>query len=225
MAQITTVSFFKYEGWSNKIWALSQMQLVHKKLRNVNGLEFYKMMGSGDGNGFSLKPDFSTFALLMVWNDILSGETFFSNHKAFSDFRQKTSSIQTHFLKAVKAHGLWDGHQPFELNGQFSESQKIAVLTRARIRTGLARRFWREVPPVSKAIEGAEGLIFSKGIGEWPILFQATLSIWENRQAMVNFAYKNPKHAKVIKMTRALDWYSEELFAEFELIQSASMHH
>jgi hypothetical protein len=32
----------------------------------------------------------------------------------------------------------------------------------------------------------------------------------------MNYAYQNPKHAEMVKKTRELQWYSEELFARFE---------
>jgi len=32
-------------------------------LRNVSGLSFFKLLGTGAGQGFSLAPDFSTYAL------------------------------------------------------------------------------------------------------------------------------------------------------------------
>ena len=45
---------------------------------------------------------------------------------------------------------------------------------------------------------------------------QATFSLWSNAEAMMNYAYKNPKHAEMVKKTRELNWYSEELFARFK---------
>ena len=32
---------------------------------------FFKLMGTGGGNGFSLKPDFGTYAFLGVWESKL----------------------------------------------------------------------------------------------------------------------------------------------------------
>lgn len=59
------------------------------------------------------------------------------------------------------------------------------------------------------------GLIFSVGIGELPLIQQATFSIWENIEAMTDYAYKSPQHKKVIQMTQKINWYKEELFARF----------
>jgi hypothetical protein len=45
---------------------------------------------------------------------------------------------------------------------------------------------------------------------------QATFSLWESAESMMDYAYKNPKHAEMVKKTRELGWYSEELFARFQ---------
>jgi hypothetical protein len=41
------------------------MQLGHAF--HIEGLVFYKLLGSGAENGFSSKPNFGTYALLCIW--------------------------------------------------------------------------------------------------------------------------------------------------------------
>ena len=60
-----------------------------------------------------------------------------------------------------------------------------------------------------------DGSIFSIGIGEYPWFMQATFSLWEDEESMRKYAYKSKVHSEVIQKTRALGWYSEELFANF----------
>ena len=60
-----------------------------------------------------------------------------------------------------------------------------------------------------------EGRIFSIGIGELPIIQQATFSLWQDAKKMMDYAYKSQFHSEVVQKTRALGWYSEELFARF----------
>jgi hypothetical protein len=43
--QITTI--FKYSSFSNKAWGFKMMQFANKDLAKVNGLTFYRLMGSG----------------------------------------------------------------------------------------------------------------------------------------------------------------------------------
>ena len=64
---LTTISFFKYE--KNKFWAFTQMSRSFDSLSKTNGLSFFKLLGTGSGTGFSLYPDFSTYAILCVWEN------------------------------------------------------------------------------------------------------------------------------------------------------------
>ena len=66
MEGLTTITFFKFR--KNKPWAFAQMGFVPPKLKQKKGLRFFKLMGTGGGNGFSLWPDFTTYALLGVWD-------------------------------------------------------------------------------------------------------------------------------------------------------------
>ncbi|MCX6209387.1 MAG: spheroidene monooxygenase, partial [Bacteroidetes bacterium] len=129
-------------------------------------------------------------------------------------------TTKTFVLKPISSKGTWDGKLCFENLPQIENniSGKIAVLTRATIRLRKAKQFWRNVPLVNHQIKNTKGLVASYGIGEVPFLKQATLSIWENIDAMKTFAYKMKEHKDVITKTRKEDWYSEEMFARFEVI-------
>ncbi len=70
--------------------------------------------------------------------------------------------------------------------------------------------------PVSRSLKGKEGLLFSVGVGELPIIEQATFSIWRSSHAMKAYAYSSPQHAEVVRRTRELGWYKEEMFNRFE---------
>ena len=60
MEGLTTITFFKFR--KNKVWAFAQMGLIPSKLQQKSGLRFFKLMGTGGGIGFSLWPDFGTYA-------------------------------------------------------------------------------------------------------------------------------------------------------------------
>jgi hypothetical protein len=59
--QITTISF-KYSVFSNKAWGFKMMQFANKDLAKVNGLTFYRLMGSGKGEVLT----FPRFCLLLT---------------------------------------------------------------------------------------------------------------------------------------------------------------
>jgi heme-degrading monooxygenase HmoA len=71
----------------------------------------------------------------------------------------------------------------------------------------------------------APGYITSFGIGEAPVYRQATFSVWQSLDDVKNFAYKSREHAEVIKLTRSENWYSEELFARFKILESFGALH
>jgi hypothetical protein len=215
MSQITTSTFFKVDTISSKWWAFTQMQLGHNALKNVAGLSFYKLLGSGAKNGFSSKPNFGTYVLFCVWDSEANAQDFFSKNTFFNSYKKRSSEFFTAYLSAAEAHGFWDGRQPFEKNAKLALDMPIVVLTRASIRFRKLWSFWSKVGSVSQSLTGYNGLALSIGVGEWPLIQQATISIWKTQAEMLDYAYKNPKHREVVVLTRKLNWYKEEMFARF----------
>lgn len=199
----------------NKLWALGQMQRSIDGLLSTKGLSFFKLMGSGAGEGFSLRPDFSVYCLLGVWEEQDFSESFFEHSAVYRAFADHAEECWTVFAHATRARGLWSGIQPFECYPELkTEGIKIA-LTRASIRWKRLGEFWRHVPASSRAIASAEGVLFSKGVGELPFVQQATVSIWKNEAAMRKFAYQDSGHREIVSKTVKRKWYSEELFGSF----------
>ncbi len=215
MAQTTLIAFYQYSGWKNKWNALGRMGRPPITFENTPGLTFFKPLGTGSGNGFSIKPDFSTFGFVAVFEEETQAREFLRSEVC--EEYTKTSSKYSHVLMhTIKSHGEWSKENPFQASVSFDKSKPLAVITRATIKPKLAYRFWRYVPSVSKSMNGYKELLFSKGIGEFPLLMQATYSLWSDADSMMNYAYQNPKHAEMVKKTRELGWYSEELFARFQ---------
>lgn len=213
VSQISTVTLLRFQG-RNAFWIFGQMQKSEKKFDQVPGLSFYKLMGSGGKNGFSKMLNVNVYALHCVWESEQHATTFFEESDTFSEFKIKSTELYTVYLKATKAHGLWDGTNPYKMQTSDSDGP-IVVITRARIKLRFLLRFWRHVPLLGKKVDQAEGSIFSIGIGEYPWFMQATFSIWESYEAMRAYAYGSRLHMEVVKKTRDLGWYSEELFANF----------
>lgn len=214
-SQITTISFFRYEGARQRWWAFKQMGLAPDLLKNITGLQFGKMLGSGGSSGFSVLPNLSVYGLLCVWDDESKAQDFFSKHPIFQAYCEHSAEQWTVFMRTTMVHGQWDGLEPFQITANFDEYQLVGVITRATIRTRHLWRFWRFVPAVSRSVGNREGMLFSIGIGELPIVQQATFSLWENSKLMKAYAYQSRYHKEVVKRTRELGWYSEELFARF----------
>lgn len=214
MSQTTVISFFQYSGFRDKWQALGRMGRPPLLNKHIDGLTFWKALGSGSGNGFSIWPDFSTFGLLTVFNSEHQAEQFLGTD-IISEYLESTVKFSHILMHSIKAHGQWSGKEPFIPSASFDESKPLAVITRATIKPRLAYKFWKYVPSVSKSMNGHQGLIYSKGIGEWPIFMQATYSLWESGEDMMSYAYQNKRHSDMVKKTRELGWYSEELFSRF----------
>jgi heme-degrading monooxygenase HmoA len=215
---MVTLSVIQYT--SNKWWAFKQMQLMPPNLALIDGCEFAKLLGTGSGFGFSLWPDFNTYALLLKWRDEESAQAFFDDNPIFSALQTQSESIETYYLESLGAHGSWYGRNPFPEKATYNGG-KIAVITRARINIHKLPRFWQFVPKASKAIENAKGLLYTKGIGEWPLIEQATFSIWESEQAMKDYAYQD-LHKEIIGKVKKENWYKEEMFSRFNVIKRFS---
>ena len=196
------------------------MALLPRKIKKIEGLRFFKLMGTGGGNGFSLKPDFSTYAFLGVWESEIAADNFFNNNDQINRYENKSDLSRTIKMISIMSHGFWGGENPFKSQklNKISKNIPVAVITRATLRISKLISFWKSVPSASFAIENAEGVIYFKGIGEWPFIQQATLSIWKSIDHVNKFAYSNMTHLKIIEKTRKQKWYSEDLFARFQVI-------
>lgn len=54
MSQTVIISFFNYKGFKNKWNAFTRMGIPPLLNKTVEGLTFWKALGSGSGNGFSI---------------------------------------------------------------------------------------------------------------------------------------------------------------------------
>jgi hypothetical protein len=226
MPAVTTLTLFTFKR--NKFWAFKQMGIAAGKLKSVEGLQFFKFLGTGGGSGFSLFPDFSTYAFLGVWNDRSQYNDCMNEHPVFLQYKEKASSQRELVLSPVNSHGKWSGKNPFKTQenqkSRFEDSNlKAVVITRATLRWNRLLSFWKAVPAASRAINNAQGVSYFKGIGELPFIQQATVSIWESFEAVNTFAYKGKEHATIVKETKQKKWYKEDLFSRFFLISDTTI--
>ena len=196
------------------------MGINHDLIKNVNGLEFYKLLGSGGKTGFSLFPDFSTYAMISVWSNERDAENFLRTSKLIKSYKRKSNKIRVLVMEPFHSHGLWSGVNPFKIkNPNIKKNSKVAIITRATLNFSKLFSFWKTVPDSSKAISEAKGVYYFKGIGEIPFTQQATISLWNSLDDVLEFAYKSKAHAKIVKRTRQEKWYKEELFSRFYLLK------
>ena len=184
-------------------------------------------MGTGGGKGFSLWPDFSTYAFMGVWEHKKDYENFILQNPVFSQYQKRATTQRDLILTSVKSHGKWSGINPFQKSettiSEVASTKKAVVITRATLNWSRLISFWRSVPAASKAIEKASGIQYYKGIGEWPFIQQATISIWDDFDAVNSFAYKGKDHASIVKKTIQKKWYKEDLFSRFYLVSDKTI--
>ena len=75
------------------------MQFAHNDLSKVEGLSFYRLMGSGKGKGFNTLPDWSTYSLLQVWETEKEANEFFNDSALLKKYHRHTTELYTLFMK------------------------------------------------------------------------------------------------------------------------------
>ena len=120
-------------------------------------------------------------------------------------------------LRATSCRGSWGG-QAIGVSAGAEAGLPVASLTRASIRPLQALRFWRRSPPAEAALERAEGCLLAMGLGEAPLLRQATFSVWESQAAMDAYA-RSGAHQQAIRAAMQGGWFSESMFVRFVPLQ------
>jgi hypothetical protein len=194
---------------------LARLGTDRVRLPKVDGLAFWRLLGTGSGSNTGRGADLSRSALFAVWDDEHHLDAFLADHSIARRWQSAEESWHTR-LRSVGGHGTWKGFDPLDGLESGSADGPIAIITRADVR----RRSWRAFGAASGVVDvelhQAPGLIDVVGIGETPIGSLATFSLWESRAAARAFAYAMPEHRRVIARTRDEDWYAEEMFARFE---------
>lgn len=198
------------------------MLLARRQLRAESDLLFFKLCGSGTGEGFTPRPNWQVWAILAVWRDEDAARWGIAGASVWRAWRGRAAESWSIFLAPLGARGAWSGANPFQPGpAQTSSKAPVAILTRATVRTRHALRFWRRVPDISAAIGQDPNVIFKIGIGEVPLLHQVTFSVWPDAAGMAAFAHADGPHARAIRAVRSGDWFSEELYARFRVIGTA----
>ena len=217
----STLTIARYPKWYS-LFGFFSMAVFHFYLRRNKNIFFYKLMGSGKNGTFDVQPDLRQWAILCVFkNDIstrVAVDNLYGNFIA-SWWKKLQCEVMTVALQPIEGHGKWDGSECFGALPKTSAYEGlIAVLTRASIRLSKVKSFWKNVSDAAQAVHNADGFITSFGIGEVPWIKQATFSVWQSKEAMKAYAYKQRSHQQVIQKTRKEAWYSEEMFVRFKIL-------
>jgi len=215
--QTVSLSFFRFSRGIDRLWALTMMGAARLALPKVPDIGFWKLLGSGTGEGFTPIPNTGVYAILAVWPDAATARKQTETAPIFGRYRTRATESWTLFLSPTSARGHWSGEAPFQITSPASTGP-LAALTRATVRPRKALQFWRRVPDISAVIGADPNVAFKIGVGEVPFLHQVTFSIWPDAQSMTAFARHDGPHARAIAAVRDGDWFREELYARFRVI-------
>jgi hypothetical protein len=193
------------------IRAFPRMATEPRRVRRIPGVRFAKLVGTGTGTTFGLgDADLSRWAAVVVWDteepDLAAVDA------GWAGAATARARIR---LTPLISRGRWSGVEPFGQAAAGRTGGMVLALTRARLRPAKALTFWRAAPPVAAELAGAPGLLAKFGMGEAPVGFQGTVSVWRSTADLIAFAYRQPEHRAVIARTPVDRWYAEELFARF----------
>jgi len=214
MARIASFHLIR-ERRSRTLLALARLGLDRPRLARVEGLAFWRLLGTGAGSNTGPSAELNRTALFAVWEDEADLDRFLSEHPIAKRW-PRAEELWSVRLRRLGGHGTWRGVDPLDGLEAGDRSGKVAIITRADVKRKSWRAFGAAGKEVDVELHSTDGLIDVVGIGEAPVGRLATFSLWKSMDAARTFAYEMPRHQQVIEETRDGDWYAEELFARFE---------
>lgn len=197
-------------------WGWWRVARGGRALRNVPGLRFAKVMGSGHEGGFGLRPSATHQGLFAVFDTEAAADAFMARSDTVAAYRRRAREWFLAKLRAVSCRGSWAG-QSLEVTAPVPADGPVASLTRASIRPAVALDFWRRSPSTENSLERASGCLLAVGLGEAPLLRQATFSLWRDQAAMDAYA-RTGAHQDAIQAARRQGYFSESMFVRFALL-------
>lgn len=213
----------------HRAWGWMRLIQGPGALKDVPGLLFSKVMGSGHGGGFGLRPSGSHQGLICLFEDEQKANEFCEGPYV----QAMIEHSREHWLSSMavtSTRGQWDeqvwGVTPTDCllasqdqTGTESESGRnlVAVLTRGTIRPAKALAFWRYSPPAQKELNTAKGCHLAMGLGEAPLLRQCTFSLWSDTDAMVAYAHSGA-HKHAITAAYKNDYFAESMFVRMRVL-------
>ena len=199
----------------SRLWGFSRYILGKFPFKNIPGLIFCKVLGSGFEGGFSTKPSLTKQGFFCVFDTSHNAEIFQQSAPIVKAYSSHANEFFVATLYPYSSRGSWSGFSMDKLSPP-PVNEPIASLTRASIRPFKAMQFWAKAKPAEQAIKEAAGAILTAGLGEAPYFRQATFTIWENLKSIDEYA-QSGAHLSAIKAAYGEDYFSESMFTRFKV--------
>ena len=195
------------------LWAWSRLMIGGRALTGVPGLRFAKVLGSGHDGSFGLRPSATHQGLFCHFESDAQADRFLRSSALVAAYRSHAREFASVKLHAYASRGQWAG-QTLPVTVDAPSTGPIAALTRASIRPAAAWSFWRNAPPANRALQQASGCRLAAGLGEAPLLRQATFSVWDDVRSMDDYA-RSGAHLAAIRAAHTHGYFSESMFVRF----------
>jgi len=202
---------------ASRLWGWSRIVLGARALRPVPGLRLAKALGSGHDGGFGLRPSTSRQGLFALFGSEAEADAFVQTNPIPRAYAARSREFLSFKLRATSSRGAWGG-TGMAATAPAPNGGPVAALTRASIRPGRAWDFWAHSPASERALQDAPGCLLAAGLGEAPILRQATFSLWDSQAAMDAYA-RSGAHLQASRAATAGGWFSESMFVRFVPLQ------
>lgn len=203
-------------------WGLSQLVRSPFIKPDFPGLLWRKVLGSGNNGGFGLRPGWDRLGLFCAFDDLASVREWLASAREPEQWRMRSKHLVTMVLEPFSSRGTWSGHALQPPDGVQQSSalapQRVASLTRASIRLASAARFWSMSPAAEESLARASGCLLSVGLGEAPLLRQATFSVWAQQSDMDAYA-RSGAHLQAIREAYGQGFFSESMFTRFRVLE------
>jgi spheroidene monooxygenase len=227
---VVLVDFLRqHQGWG---W----LRLVagSTPYKEVPGLTMVKVMGSGHGGGFSLRPSATHQGLICTFSHLDLALKFLDSPWVQA-YRDRARECWTGVMSVQSARGHWDKQawQASTLEALGAQLQAhdparaqpmgpFAVLTRASIVPTKAMAFWRYAPAAQADLGKSPGCLLAMGLGEAPLVRQCTFSVWQDTGAMLQYAHQGA-HQLASAAAYKHQFFSESLFVRMQVMQMAGV--
>ncbi|MFN9728467.1 hypothetical protein [Acidovorax sp.] len=208
--------------------------------KDVPGLTLVKVMGSGHGGGFSLRPSATHQGLICTFTHLDLALRFLDS-SAVQAYRSRARECWTGVMAVQSARGHWDrqawhassvqalGRPQCEpwVEGESGPARvqgegPVAVLTRASIVPTKAMAFWRYAPAAQADLNQSSGCLLAMGLGEAPLVRQCTFSLWQDTASMLQYAHQGA-HQVASAAAYKHQFFSESLFVRLQVLQMAGV--